>query len=77
MKFPITRLVSLLVAGILMAGCETDELFQKRTAEFTTCSADDVQVSDVNWNGGNTWKAICRRDARIYQCSKTGCTEIE
>ena len=54
MEFPITRPVSLLVAGIVMVGCETDELFQKRTAEFTACSADDVQVSDVNWNGGNT-----------------------
>ncbi len=69
------RLVSLIAVGALLLGCETDELFQKRTAEFTKCSADDVQISDVNWNGGNTWKAICRRDARIYHCSKDGCIE--
>ena len=71
----MARLVSLLAVTTIVMGCETDELFQKRTAEFTNCSADDVQVSDVNWKGGNTWKAICRRDARIYQCNKDGCIE--
>ena len=66
-----------LAVGIVLMSCETDELFQKKTAEFTNCTADNVQISDVNWSGGNTWKAICRSDARIYKCHKDGCTEVK
>ena len=67
-----------LVAGVfLLAGCASESSYQRTTAEFTGCSADDIQISDVNTSGANTWKAICRNNARIFKCDKQGCTELK
>lgn len=60
-----------------VAGCATESKYQTTTAQLTGCSADDVQISDVQTSGSNTWKAICRNDARIYRCSKDECVEIK
>lgn len=70
---------SILLLSIMActAGCATESKYQKTTAELTGCSADDVQISDVQTSGSNTWKAICRNDARIYRCSKAECIEIK
>jgi hypothetical protein len=71
------KLSGLVVFGITLAGCASEESFQKATSEFTNCSADNVQISDVNTSGDNSWKAICKSDARIYKCNRDGCTEIK
>jgi hypothetical protein len=70
--------LSVLVLGIsLLVGCASESSYQKTTAGFTECSADDIQISDVNTSGANSWKAICRNNANIYRCSKQGCTEVK
>ena len=65
------------LALVGLSACATESKYQKITAEFTGCSADDVQISDVQTSGSNTWKAICRNDARIYRCDKTECVETK
>jgi len=73
----MTKLL-VLVAGVsLLAGCASESSYQRATAEFTGCSADDIQISDVNTSGANSWKAICKNNARIYKCDKQGCTELK
>jgi hypothetical protein len=66
-------LVLSIVAAIL--GCGTESTFQKLTAQYTECNSDNVQVSDVNSSGADSWKAICKSDARIYTCNREGCSE--
>jgi hypothetical protein len=70
---------NMLLFPVLVAvlGCATDSSYQKLTSEFTGCSADNVQVSDVNHSGSNSWKAICKSDARIYACTRKGCSEVK
>lgn len=65
------------VGAVMVVACATDSSYQKTTAGFTGCAADDIQISDVNTSGANSWKAICRSNARIYTCSKEGCTELQ
>jgi hypothetical protein len=69
--------VMLLACLLSLVGCASEPRYQEITAGFTGCSADDIQISDVQTAGSNTWKAICRNDARIYRCSKTECTEVK
>ena len=69
--------IGLAVVGAVQVSCAREEAFQKSTAEFTGCSTGNIQISDVNWSGPNSWKAICKTDARIYQCTKVGCTETK
>jgi uncharacterized lipoprotein YajG len=67
-----------LVAGVfLLAGCASESSYQRTTAEFTACSADDIQISDVNTSGANSWKAICKNNASIFRCNQQGCTELK
>ena len=74
---PMIKSPVLVIVVLALVGCATDSAYQKTTAEFTGCSADDIQISDVNTSGSNTWKAICRNNAKIFKCSKDGCTEIK
>ena len=67
----------LAVSMFLLVACASESSYQKTTATFTECSADDIQISDVNTSGANSWKAICRNNAMIYKCSKQGCTEVK
>jgi hypothetical protein len=60
-----------------LVGCASESSYQRTTSKFTRCSADDIQISDVNASGANSWKAICKSNAAIYKCSKDGCTEIK
>lgn len=60
-----------------LVGCATENAYQRTTAERTGCSADDIQISDVNTSRANSWKAICKSNAAIYKCSKDGCTEVK
>lgn len=79
-ELPGMRMIRLLafIAGVLsLVGCASESGYQRTTAEFTGCSADDIQISDVNTSGANSWKAICKNDARIYKCDKQGCTELK
>jgi hypothetical protein len=64
------------VGALMVVACATDSSYQKTTAGFIACAADDIQISDVNTSGANSWKAICRSNARIYTCSQDGCTEL-
>jgi len=66
-----------LVFGIILSSCANEASYQKMTSQFIECSSDDVQISDVNTSGANSWKAICRSDARIYKCTKESCTESQ
>lgn len=71
------RLTVVVISGVCaLVGCATETRYQDITAAFTGCSADDVQISDVQTSGSNAWKAICRNDARIYRCTKTECIEV-
>jgi hypothetical protein len=65
------------VVAFAVVGCASDSAYQRTTADFTGCSADDIQISDVNTSGENSWKAICKNNALIYKCDKKGCTEIK
>jgi uncharacterized lipoprotein YajG len=71
------RLLGLVVGAFFLAGCASESGYQRTTAEFTACSADDIQISDVNTSGANSWKAICKNNAKIYKCDKQGCTELK
>jgi uncharacterized lipoprotein YajG len=73
----MTRLLVLVVGAFLLAGCASESGYQRTTAEFTGCSADDIQISDVNTSGANSWKAICKSNAKIYRCDQKGCTELK
>jgi hypothetical protein len=72
----MNRCTGFAVAILAMFGCASESSYQKTTAEHTECSADDLQISDVNTSGANSWKAICKSDARIYKCTSQGCSEL-
>jgi uncharacterized lipoprotein YajG len=69
------KLFGLVAGALVLAGCASESGYQRTTAEFTGCSADDIQISDVNTSGANSWKAICKNNAKIYNCDNQGCTE--
>lgn len=71
------KLTLVVVFGIILSSCANEASQQKITSQFIECSSDNIQISDVNTSGANSWKAICRSDARIYKCAKEGCTEIK
>ena len=71
----MSRRIILIIGTLALVACATDSTYQKKTAEFIKCSPDDIQISDVNESGANSWKAICKQNAQIYRCNKDGCTE--
>ena len=73
----MNRLSLPFVVLFALVGCASESSYQRTTAEFTGCSSDDIQISDVNVSGANSWKAICKSNAAIYKCSKDRCTEVK
>lgn len=69
--------MSVVVVVVVAVGCTTDEYLQKLTAPMTKCNVANLQISDIVVEKPTTWRAICRSDGRIYQCSKTACTEVK
>lgn len=70
-------LAVLTACSFLLVGCAGESSLQRTTAELTGCSEEDVQISDVQRSGANSWKAICRNNAKIYSCNSKECTEIK
>jgi hypothetical protein len=64
-------------ATAMIVGCENDEYFQKLTAPMTNCNVPNLQITDIKRDKPSTWRAICRSDGRIFQCTKKGCTEVK
>jgi hypothetical protein len=71
------RFAAVFLAALTCGACMTEAAYQKTTAGFVDCAPDDIQISDVNTSGSNSWKAICKRTAEIYRCNRQTCWDAD